>query len=319
MSIKEYITAEQCSKLSFSYDLKQSWLRDPMSRRTISREQIVGNFRKLAEDDQIMVLELVSHLHKFVFSTKEQIEAVFSFKSLDNTRLATAFDYCLSSNIINMFTVARFQLQDIPEDAAKIYCVSQSAIILLEHYGYDDCMAWLTSDVVRSIEIVVKHLSTVDMYIELSKSCGDTLANFTPVFNSNCGFRNLRFSGKFTIKNGMTNINFLLESVRDYDLIEYWPKKVLEQISLYTHNHWRKDFMVCPTLVLLTESFESAMSALDTAHRRLTGINILAAIDGDMQAGGEQMKYYKYVPANEEEGTPATIEIVDAKILKGCK
>jgi len=319
MSGKNYVTATVGKKLSFNYDYKQVFHHEFSAPKTMSCDLIVKTFRDAKYAHlQVLGLEVLKFLKEFCFATREQIEANLKIKKVDMSCLDELMDWYLSLRIINYFTFAKFDIGEVPEDAFCIFCLDHGARGILTHYSNSDHWNWFSSDNFRSTELVIKYLSTTEVYLQTLKTKRDELKFFEPLYDVNIGKRSIRFSAGFRIMNGFTPRDFILESVRNYDLPIGWQKKVDQQIAPFVEHHWKKYYETLPVFIFLVEDEAQALEVAEIYYRRTESNQFRIITDQEVKKGFNKAVFLKYVPATEESPN-ATMVPVTASAFRSEK
>lgn len=257
-----YVTEEEGKRLSFNYSFKQSFYRDPKRSHGMPEYIVVSEFMKSDDTHRQVGLEILTYLRQFCFATRDMLGTMLATKGLEVSILDEILELYVDKYLINFFTIAKYDMGEVPPDAMKIYCLDSGAVFILTHFSTTDSISWLSSDNIRSVELVTKYLATGLFASTLVQNKGKAVNTFIPVFDASIGKRMIRFSATFTVMNGFTPLNYVLETVRSYDLPGPWMKKCGEQISVFSNGrHWQKYFDQEPGYVLLCESEEVALEA----------------------------------------------------------
>lgn len=276
-----YITEEEGRNLSFNYSFKQTFYRDPKRSRGMPEYIIVSEFMKGDDTHRQVGLEILTYLRQFCFATRDMLGTMLASKGLDVSILDEILDLYLEKYLINFFTISAYNMGEVPEDAMKIYCLDSGAIYILTHFSTTDSISWLSSDNIRSVELVTKYLATGLFASTLVQNKGKAVSAFIPVFDASIGKRMIRFSAAFTVMNGYTPLNYVLETVRGFDLPGPWMKKCGEQISVFSNGkHWQKYFDQEPGYVLLCENEVVAKDAAVILGRGMGDQEIRLITDG---------------------------------------
>lgn len=320
MSNKTYVTAEEGAKLSFGYDYKQCFHHESSQPKTLPEYTIVKQFVKQNEYDKQVSLEVLKFLYQFTFATHDQLVRMLEMKGIDPSGLDDLIVQMLKERKMNSFWLNQFiQEGDAPEDAFIVYCMDFGAIAILSHFSNSDCIAWWTTDSVRSTELIQKYLTTAMFYLSLAEVRGDSLRYFKPIFDVTIGHRNLRFSASFEVMSGFTSHPFILESVRSYDLPINWQDKIDSKIVPFScqEKHWSKYFSNTePVYLFLCENEEQALEAADLFWRRTEKENFRLITDDQVKMGLENAYFLKYVP-NPNPEKVGTLQKVKASLLSG--
>ena len=313
--MRNYVTEKEGRSLSINYDYVQSWDHEFSIYKTRNENLMIRFFLEGSREKQQLGLEILVFLSKFWFATKEHMAQLLQMKGLQTQLLEEILEEYLGSRIINCFTLAQFPLDEMPDDAMRIYCLDHGAKFILMHFYREDFVHWQTTDNSRGSEQIVKCLSTCRFYLSLLAAKGRDLRIFEPIFDVSIGRRDARFSANFEIEKGGQTRKFILESVRTYDLPTYWRKKVAEQISPFiTNKFWRQTFSEEPVFILLAETGKNALEAADIFYRRTMSPNFRVTTDIDVAKGMEKAHFYKYIPPEDDAGI-GTLSPVRATIF----
>lgn len=257
-----YVTEEDGKTLLFDETYHQTFFHDVKRNHGMPEYVVVSDFINSDPNVREIGLEIMLYLKQFGFATKDMLITMLNAKNLDVSVLDSLLDSYVEKYILNYFILAKVAMNPIPEDAMKIYCIDTGAIYILTHFSSSDTVSWLSSDNLRSATLVSKYLLTGQFASILSQNKGSALASFSPLFDVSISRRMIRFSAQFTIMNGFTPLNYLMETVRAFDLPAPWMKKCGEQIAPFSRErYWQKCFDLEPTYVLLCEDQETATTA----------------------------------------------------------
>lgn len=312
--MSNYVTEAAGEQLNINYDYKQSWHHDFCFNKTRNESLMIKFFKEGTEEKQAVGLNILIFLSQFWFATMDQIRAALVIKHLNAGLAGEIVEEYVANRILNCFTLAEHELDTMPEDAMRIYCLDHGARHILSHYYREDFVYWQSTDNLRGTEQIVKCLSTCRFYLALARVKEENLRSFEPVFDASIGRRNARFSARFEILNKKGGApsstweqeptkKYILESVRDYDLPTYWERKASEQIRTYLSlKYWQQNFPEEPTFILLAESKKSALEAAGIYHRIIGGDNFRVTTDQEVLRGMEKAVFYKYIPDPEGGG-----------------
>lgn len=270
MSEQLYVTKEEGKNLSFNYSYKQTFFREPKRSHGMPEYVIVLEFMNSDDKIKSIGLAVLNYIKKFYFATEDMLSDMLSANGLDASVLGELLETYVDKCLLNYFTISQYSMDEVPEDALKIYCLDTGGIYILEHFAKTDRVSWLSSDNIRSIELVTKYLVTGKFANALIKNKGKSVSIFDPIFDAYIGKRIMRFSANFTVMNGYTPLEYVLEVVRDFDIPGPWTKKCGEQISVFSLNHfWQRYFQMEPGYVLLCENENVALEAAKIITRGL--------------------------------------------------
>jgi len=313
--MRNYVTEKEGRTLNINYDYVQSWAHEFSIYRTRNESLMIRYFLESSREEQKLGIELLIFLSKFWFATKEHMVQLLHMKGLKTQLLEKVLEEYVSNRILNCFTLAQFPLDEIPDDAFRVYCLDHGAKFILTHFYREDFVHWQTTDNNRGTEQIVKCLSTCRFYLSLLAAKREDLRIFEPIFDVSIGRREARFSANFEIAKGTQTRKFILESVRAYDLPTYWRKKVAEQVAPFISNKfWRQTFTEEPVFILLAETMENAIEAADIFYRRTMSSNFRVTTDVDVAKGIDKARFYKYMPKENDAGI-GTLSPVRATIF----
>lgn len=297
--MKCYVTAEEGRQFSINYDYKQVFHHK--MKMGIAEYVVIKEFSSKDDLTRKMSLEIMVFLRDFCFATEEQLAELLQMKGFDPSKLPGLLRTYVNSRCLNYFTLAQYDMDEIPEDAFKVYCLDHGGVSILTHFSSTDCVSWLSTDCVRGPELVVKYLNTNQFYLELLKARGEDLRFFKPLHTVTIGRRDMRFSAEFQIMQGYTPHTFILESVRSYDIPVAFTKKVSEQISVFMgQKYWEKYYNMPPTYIFLAENEADAKEIAEIFYRRLGYDQFRIMLDDMVRQGFDNVILYKYVPGTEE-------------------
>lgn len=312
--MRKYVTEKQGASLHVNYDYKQSWLREFSFNRTRNESLMVKYFKERDPTQQEVGLNMLIFLSQFWFATRDQIKRALEIKGLDTAVADDVIDDYVANRVMNCFTLAAHELDEMPADAMRIYCMDHGARHILSHYYREDFVYWQSTDNLRGTEQIVKCLSTSSFYLALAKVKMENLRTFEPIFDVSIGRRNARFSAVFEILNKRSiedqstgqkdpTRKFILESVRSYDLPAYWQKKCREQVYPYLmQKFWQQNFSEEPMFILLAETDEAALEAADIFFRITGSKNFRVTTDKNILRGMEKAPFYRYLPCEDGAG-----------------
>lgn len=288
-----YVKNTEAKTLSYNYDYKQVFEHEPKKTHGMPEYVIVTDFWKSEDMVRRVGLEILLYLRTFGFATRDMLEAMLEAKGLDAGLLGCVLDDYTKKYLINFFILAKYDMGEIPDDALRFYCLDNGGVHILTHFSTTDSMSWLSSDNLRSVELVTKYMATGYFYSALTKLKGKNLTDFDALYNASIGRRAIRFSGRFTLLNGFTRIPYILEIVRDFDIPGIWSKKCSEQIGPYSREkHWKKDFEGEPTYVLVCQTRETALEAAEILQRQVGEASIRIVLDDFLH--GDASAVYDY-------------------------
>lgn len=292
-TLNMYIKNTEGKSLSYNYDYKQVFAREPKRSHGLPEYVIVTEFWKSDEASRRVGIEILLYLRTFGFATRDMLAAMLEVKGLDTSVLdGVLFDYA-NKYLVNYFILAQYDMGEIPEDAEKFYCLDSSGIHVLTHFSSLDSVSWLSTDCLRSVELITKYVATGYFNTALAKLKGKNLIDFDALYNAYIGRRNIRFSGRFSLMNGYTSIPYVLEVVRDFDLPGIWEKKCIDQIGPYAREkYWARDFGDEPTYVLVCETEDVALRAAETLQRQIGDASIRIVLDAFL--AGDTTAVYDY-------------------------
>ena len=158
---KIYLKTDEVTSLSFPYDWKQSFSHASVQSKTNNEAMVLklflhGDFSK---EEQQIGLEIIILLHEHVFATKQQMQRILEYKGYHaSEKVLDAFlQKALLGRYLNSFTLSRYELDEIPEDAFLVYCLDHGSMWILKHF-YDNEIdrTWRGTNPIRGAEQVSK-------------------------------------------------------------------------------------------------------------------------------------------------------------------
>ena len=305
---KNYITQEQGEVLSFPYDWKQTFEHPFEMARVVNEAFTIKRFVSAADERQIG-LEILIYLHDYTFATREQLKRLLKLKgvlSVENDvemadiLLDSILQNYVDNRLINYFTLSSYELEEVPDDAFKIYCLDHEARYILSHFYHDDvAVTWKSTNALKSAELISKYLMTGEFYLSLLTVKGSSLKAFQPTADFRIRSREIRFSAAIQILNGATLIDCILEVVRSADIPVYWNKKTEEQIVPFiAENFWKKYFRLEPIMIFVAENMKQAEELAEIYYRKSESNMFRVTIDSELLKGIDEAAFYKYNPNN---------------------
>lgn len=299
---KEYSDFSDEKALSLNYNFKQVFHHEFARAVNMVEYYTIREYQDPQyKDERQAGLVILDFLKTFGFATRDQLAQMLEQKGINADNLDAILDHYVNRNIMNFFIAAAMPM-DIPDDALRIYCLDYGAVFILTHFSGSDCVTWLTTDGMRSIRLVVKYLTTVRFFLSMTESKRSELHYFRPLADFNIGNRQTRFSADFQIKSGFTERNFILEVIRKEDFPIDWLKKVDTQIEPFiAQKRWQRYYGPEPVFIFLAENKDVALEAADIFYRRMQSDQFRVTTDDEIAKGMTKAKFYKYVPATEDE------------------
>lgn len=279
-----YINQKDGKVLSFNYDFVQTFYHDIRSGRGMPEYAVVAEYMEEPPENRAAILEVLLFLKRFAFATVDHIETMMRLKGC-NVDLPALLNKCVEKYYLNFFTISKYDIGEVPDDAFRVYCLDSRAIYILTHFSSVDSISWFTTDNIRSIELVTKYLATGEFYQNLSEKRPESVKDFYPLYDATIGKRMIRFSGTFTCMNGYTPLDYIFEVVRSYDLPGPWQKKVSEQIAPFDERFWQKYYDTKPMYLFLTENLEQGREAAEIFFRITSNSNFLVTTDAAIRDG----------------------------------
>lgn len=298
--LQSYVTAADGKTLSANYDYKQSFHHK--IKNNVAEYVVVKDFLSVDDYTRTVMVEVLKHLRNFVFASEEQLCQLLQMKGIDPSGLPGLLTMYSNNRVINYFALSAYELSEIPADAFRVYCLDQGGVQILAHFStYDeDVVSWLSTDCIRPVELVMKYLTTGQFYLALAEARGSNLAFFKPVHDVNIGRRSMRFSAEFQIMQGYSPQNFILESVRSWDVPVEFSRKVNDKMSVFIGSKfWERYYKMPPTYIFLVESTEDALQVGKIFQMR-TGCDQFRIItDEQVKKGFDEVIMYKYIPSDD--------------------
>lgn len=301
MSEKTYITREDGEQLRIAPYFLQCFEHESSQPKTMPEYTLVKQFVKLPEYDRQVTLEVLKMLSQFTFATRQQMERMLAAKGVDPAGLDENIQLMMENRQMNCFYLAQTQTTEYepPEDAFIVYCMDFGALALLNHFSNSDSITWFTTDALRSSELVVKYLSTVEFYLALAEVQGPALRYFKPTFDVAFGHREIRFSAAFEITDSAGGGHtFLLETLRGFDLPLNWQDKLDKKIVHFAvkPKNWGRYFLEEPVFLLLVENDKDALEAAELFYRRTEKLNFRLITEDQVRNGLDKAHFLKYIP-----------------------
>ena len=310
-----YLTKTEGERFEFPYDYRQTFHHEFRLSRTPREAVLVKDFCKFDDERQKIEKEALYFLRDFCFATESQLKMLLGAKGLNPDILPPILESCVTNHVINFFCLSQFVMDKVPDDALKIYCLDHGARHILTHFSKQDELTWISSDNIRSSELVAKYLMTGNFYLQVMAVKGESVKWFKPLADYTIGHRMIRVSGVFQIMQGFTPRNFILEVIRHDDLPIVWQQKVNEKLAPFIRSYWSQYYKTLPVFLLLTQNDEDALSAAEIFHMRIgdsAGFRVLT--DKHLMEGLDKAPFYAYVPESDTNPTPG-LKKVRAKIF----
>lgn len=312
-----FLTKSAGEKLIFPYDFKQTFHHEPKLLSTPKEYVLIRDFYHFDEDRQAIEREILEFLRDFGFATETQLRLLVGSKGLNPDRIDDILESCVKDRVVNYFALTQFVMEEVPEDAFRIYCLDHGARYILTHFSQTDFITWLSSDNIRSSELVAKYLMTGMFYLQVLMARGDSLRFFNPLADFSIGKRDIRFSGAFQIIQGFTPRDFIFEVIRHEDLPTIWQQKVNEKVAPFVlQSYWEMYYRNMPVFLFLTQNDEDAFQAAEIFHMRTKLDNFRMLTDPNLMRGLGNAPFYAYVPESDKNPRPA-LKKVKAKIFSG--
>lgn len=305
MDISLYLNKEDGERFLIPYDFKQTFHHDSRLLQTPKEYVLVREFYVKDDETQAIELEVLKYLRDFCFATETQLRTLLGAKGLNPDRLTEILDSCVKDKIVNYFALTSFVMESIPDDAFRIYCLDHGARHILTHFSKQDFLSWISSDNIRSSELVAKYLMTGMFYLQVIAVKSESLREFKPLADFTIGKRDIRFSAAFQIMQGFTPKDFIVEVIRHDDLPTMWRQKVNEKIAPFVQqNYWNLYYRTLPVFIFLTQNDEDAFMAADIFYMRTKQDIFRVLTDKNLIKGLDVAPFYAYVPESEKNPTP---------------
>jgi len=324
MPEKTYITVEEGKQMQLGFGKYQCFEHESSQPKTMPEYTLVKAYGKLSEYDKVVTLELLKFLHQFTFATRDQLMRMLEVKGIDAAGLDENMSRMLEDRQVNSFYLDQIQtVGEAPEDAFVMYCIDFGALALLNHFTNNDCNTWFTSDSVRSSDLIQKYMSTTEFYLALAEAQGPNLKYFKPIYDIAYDHRSIRFSAKFQIEQGSIPHDFLVESIRRFDVPGPWEEKLDKKLTPFATNpkHWHRYFDQEPVYLLLVEDEDDALAVAKAFYNRMEPqenstkkMPVFRLItDAQVQKGLAKGGFLKYDPAKD----PNKLLHVNISMLSG--
>lgn len=315
--LKGYTSIEAEEKLAINYDYKQVFHHDFNPGRTMAEYGIIRAYTAQEPAQRQVGLVVVDFLRSFGFATRKQLEQLLILRGVPYETLDEVLDSYVNLRIMNYFMAAAFEMEEIPDDALRIYCLDYGATFILSHFASANMVGWLSTDSIRPIRLVVMYLATVRFFLSLTESKCNDLHYFRPLPDINIGKRISRFSADFQIKSGYTERSFILEVLRSGEFPVDWMKKVDQIEAFLRPGVYTRYYREPPVFILLAENKDVALEASIILNRRLPDAAFRVTTDEEMQKGVAKARFYKLVPETDDK--PARLAAVRASLFSSPK
>lgn len=240
---------------------------------------------------------------KYVLSVNiaslDQIERFLDHCGVSSENVEDMLQNMYETRLLNVFCLAAIPLPEIPDDALKFYCLDLGGKEILNHFGKNDLLDWLSINSVRSTELVNKYLTTNEFQLALLNEFRGALHYFNSPVDLSIGNRFMRMSAEYRIQTGSVPRDFLLEVVRYYDLPLFFRGKAEKINDFLNGRHVERYFKIPPTIVLLTENDEQCLESADLFHRMCGYDDVILTTDLRVNAGLGDDTFLRYDPGNE--------------------
>lgn len=295
---KAYLTKGEGERLVIPYGYKQTFEHEMRFMQTPREYDLVRNFYIMEEELQAIEMEILKFLRDFCFGTEQQFRILLGAKGLNPDFAIDVLEACVKNHVLNYFVLGEYVMDNIPDDAFRVYCLDHGARHVLTHFSQRDYLTWLSSDNIRSSELIYKYLMTGMFYLQLVMVKGDRLRNFNSLADFSLGRRDVRFSCTFQIMDGFNTRDFILEVVRSDDVPIAWQEKVDQKIApFYKDELWKRYFANKPALIILAENGKDAFEIADIYYRRVESTEFRLMTDASMMK--DIAIVHSYVPQSE--------------------
>jgi len=245
----------------------------------ISKNQIL----KMKEENVLTDrdLEIAIFLFEFRFATLEQIYQYLKLKGIltqkkvvENEEVRETsinsikgrLDKLVINRVLNKFSLSLYNTDKIQSDSLIFYCLDLGGKFLLSHYSNKDVYDWYTSVNLKTSSLISKDIAATQFYLKLLEQSNDKLKYFITYplrkFNKTSIVPTFEFC---LMNNGMPNY-FLVEVVRDCDVILEFPQKVEKLEMLLNTNSWKKYYYGNNNPPILFILAENDLVALDVGR-----------------------------------------------------
>ena len=310
---KSYATVADEAKLDISYDYRQVFHHAFAPNKTMAEYGIIRQFAAQDQAKRQIGIAVVDFLRSFGFATVGQLQQMLALRGIDPTDLDKVLREYLELRVVNFCIAAAMEMDKIPDDALRIYCLDYGATYILTHFASANMVGWLSTDSIRPVRLVVMYLATVRFYLAMAESKADDLHYFRPLPDINIGRRMVRFSADFQVRNGFTERTFILEVLRNSEFPVDWLRKVDQIEQFLNPKICLRYYPEAPVFILLAENNDIALEASEILARRLPEAQFRVTTDREMEKGMARAKFYKFIPAKDEK--PARLSAVRASLF----
>lgn len=263
-----YVKNNEDRLFSFHYDYKQTWdhkfnmqgLRAPGTY-----VKMLANLKD--EREKECILTILKYVVSVNIASKNQIARYLTLFGFDVTNLEDKLNDMIEKRLLNMFALAAVPLPEIPEDALRFYCLDMGGKEILNHFGRNELLDWLSINSVRSTELVNKYLTTNEFQLALLSKLRSAVSYFNSPVDLSIGTRFMRMSGEFRIQTGSIPRDYLLEVIRSYDVPLFFRNKSEKISELLNTRHVERYFKLPPTIILMAENDEQLLECAGLFYR----------------------------------------------------
>jgi hypothetical protein len=297
----EYVKIDKANIYNFDSKYNQAWHHSFNMQGVRPAYVYIKNFMDRRNAENIdLAIDMLRFILNFTFVTKKQIEDYLETKGYYIKKVEDLIDYYIKARILNKFALSTSPLQTIPEDALVCYCLDFGGKHILSHYGKDDLIEWTSVNAARSVELVVKYLTTTNFYLSLLKSKGEDLTYFDGFKNFELKKGNMQTSAVFQIKNNHNKRDFIFDVVKGYDIPVNAQNKSHKYYEFYSSEMVKKYFKVDPVILFLAENDEVAFEFAEIFYRFTENKHFRLMTDKRIANGFNERSFLKYDPEKEK-------------------
>lgn len=308
--VQNYVTQGAGEEFKFPLDWEQTFHHES-KKSSAPREYVAAiEFAALSDEQRAAGQAILEYLANFRFATAQQLRTLVAAKGMNPDLIYDLISYFIERNTMNYFVITANQMQfsqkEIPGDALKVYCLDYGAICLLSHFSASPYLRWTPGDErFCKSQLVARHIMTGMFYLQALSLRKDTLEQFIPNRDFTNGERGIRFSAGFRIMMGCNGVEFLLDVVRDTDLLTSWQSE-LEKMTPFIRGKYMKRYYEggnpegryssLPLVIFLVESVKAAGEVADSFYRATGYSEFYILLERDMLKGLHIAPLYAYHP-----------------------
>lgn len=296
-----YIKDDGNRTFSFHYEYRQTWDHKFNMQGMRAPGTYVKNFLRIKDEaESDCMLLILKYVLSANIATADQIARYIEFFGFKVEDLDAKLCEMVGGRLLNMFCLASTPLPEVPDDSLKFYCLDFGGKEILNHFGKNDLLDWLSINSIRSTELVNKYLTTNEFQISLLDAYRSAVQYFNSPVDLSIGSRFMRMSGEFRLQEGAVPRDFLLEVVRKDDLPLLFRNKCEKINELFKGKHIERYFSEPPTLIFMAENKEDAQEAAEIFHRMCSYDRFYLTTDAGIVDGMNDESFLRYLPVSQE-------------------